>query len=450
MTKSGNESGGRRPLRWLIAWSAFSAVAVAVAFVCGMTVRSPWQDALAASSAEPWVTASVETRTLTLSDEQVTGTVALGSTLDVVVQPTDGSDAVVTALSLDVGGVLQPGHALAEVSGRPVIALDLPFALYRDLEPGMSGTDVLAVQQALSRLGLYAGAQDGQYGAVTAAAVSRLYTSADVAVPVVDADRVTSLKAAQKARAQAATALTTARSEHEQALADVGAEDTTAARRAEAAADMAVEDATSALADAQSALDDATLAVATPLPKSEVIVVPAAGAIVVALAGVGAQVSTDAPVARLRSGSPRVVARVSAASIDRFPVGDGAMVTSVSGSAAAVDAVVAAVGEFVSAATADGSPPGYDVTLSLSDGSSLSDGESVTVVGDGASSSVAGLAVPLVAIRQDASGEYLDEALADESTRKVRVVVGQVADGYALVEGDGVTEGMVVLVDGSP
>lgn len=450
MTGPTDEFGRRRPLRWLVVWSAVSVAAVVVAFVLGTAVRSPWEGALAASTADPVVTGTVQVRSLTVSEKQVTGTVALGSESDVVVEPADGSDAVVTAVHQDVGGVLLPGHALAEVSGRPVIALDLPFALYRDLDPGMSGTDVLAVQQALSRLGLYSGAQDGQYGLVTATAVSKLYTSAGVAAPVSDADAATALKAAQKARSEAATALATASAELEQAQADVAAEDTAATRRAEALAALSVQSAQSDVADAQSALDEATLAVATPLPQSEVVVVPAAGALVVACGGVGTQVSTDTPMATLRSGSPTVIARVGAATIDSFQVGDEATVTPVSGSTAAVAAAVTAVGDFVSSSTADGSPPGYDVTLSVADASGLSDGETVQVDSDEAEVSVSGLAVPLVAIRQDASGEYLDEVLADDSTRKVKVSVGQVAEGYALVEGDGVTDGMVVLIEGTP
>jgi hypothetical protein len=84
---------------------------------------------------------------------------------------------VVTALPLAHGAQPQPGQPLVEINGRPVIGLDLPFPLWRDIEPGIAGKDVGVVQGALGAMGLYAGPIDGVYDEQTQASVRALYVA---------------------------------------------------------------------------------------------------------------------------------------------------------------------------------------------------------------------------------------------------------------------------------
>ncbi|WP_158609554.1 peptidoglycan-binding domain-containing protein [Cellulomonas triticagri] len=81
-------------------------------------------------------------------------------------------DGVVTALPVEHGAPVVPGAAVIEVNDRPVIALDLPFGLWRDLDDGDSGADVRNVHAALAGLGLYSGAIDAPFGQATRAALA--------------------------------------------------------------------------------------------------------------------------------------------------------------------------------------------------------------------------------------------------------------------------------------
>ncbi|HEX6967616.1 MAG TPA: hypothetical protein VF174_02130, partial [Micromonosporaceae bacterium] len=65
--------------------------------------------------------------------------------------PEGAEKAVVTELPLTVGKTIRPGDLVAEVSGRPVIALPGAFPTYRSLKTGDEGPDVAQLQRALRR-----------------------------------------------------------------------------------------------------------------------------------------------------------------------------------------------------------------------------------------------------------------------------------------------------------
>ena len=88
-----------------------------------------------------------------------------------------GAGTIVTSLPT-AGAVVQEGGVLATLSGRPVFALQGDAPMYRDLGPGMSGTDVAQLETALQRIGINPGAVDGLYDAGTEAAVRTLYVNA--------------------------------------------------------------------------------------------------------------------------------------------------------------------------------------------------------------------------------------------------------------------------------
>jgi hypothetical protein len=130
-----------------------SAVAGA-ALLLGPRMRSPQQQAAEAAPPTPsLVTVQAETRVLT-EPIVIRGTVVAGPSVKVLPpRSLVGPDAVVTAVKVKKGDRLREGAQVLEVAGAPVVALDLPFPLYRDLIGGGEGPDVLAVQRALRRMG---------------------------------------------------------------------------------------------------------------------------------------------------------------------------------------------------------------------------------------------------------------------------------------------------------
>jgi peptidoglycan hydrolase-like protein with peptidoglycan-binding domain len=70
---------------------------------------------------------------------------------------------------------IEEGGVLFTASGRPVFALAGKVPAYRDLTPGISGDDVLQLEQGLKRLGFDPGPIDGTYDQQTSAAVAKWY-----------------------------------------------------------------------------------------------------------------------------------------------------------------------------------------------------------------------------------------------------------------------------------
>lgn len=121
------------------------------------------------------VTRQALSSTLTLSGEiqfaepfpvKLAGNVGLG----------EGDTPVITRLP-EVDAAVEEGDALLDVSGRPVFAIVGDAPMYRSLEAGATGTDVLAVEQALERLGFSPGTVDEVFDAGTEAALDQFYSS---------------------------------------------------------------------------------------------------------------------------------------------------------------------------------------------------------------------------------------------------------------------------------
>lgn len=160
------------------------SVMVAAAFVAGLNVRSPEQAADDAKPAAP-VTAEVELRVvqegiqalgkvaepeiikLGLESAEPLGSAAAAKpdtpssgaagapTSETSVAKPAAARNVVTVAHSTVGTELAPGDVLAEVSGRPVIAVPAGTPLYRDFSVGIAGEDVRALQQLLADLGYW-------------------------------------------------------------------------------------------------------------------------------------------------------------------------------------------------------------------------------------------------------------------------------------------------------
>ncbi|MET9854445.1 hypothetical protein ABZY57_16040 [Streptomyces sp. NPDC006450] len=174
-------AGLSRRRRWVAGVAAGSVLLSGIGVAVAQVIKSPAQAAADSSAPPPSVlTAPVEQRVLVAS-VIVRGTVTAQQSVDVT--PVGGAPgaagAVVTKLPVAVGGRVEEGQVVLEVSGRPVIALRGTLPAYRDLKPGSEGGDVAQLQQALARLGHATGADGaGRFGEGTKAALSALYASA--------------------------------------------------------------------------------------------------------------------------------------------------------------------------------------------------------------------------------------------------------------------------------
>lgn len=195
--------------------TAMALTSVATWLVAERTLRSPAQVAAEAEPPEPGlVTAPVEERTIT-SEVVARGTVVFDEPTEIELsgQPDVDGEAVVTRAPQADAEVAE-GDVLAEVSGRPVLALAGELPAYRDLRPGVSGDDVAQLQQGLARLGYDPGEADGRFGPATEEAVAAWYRDAGFDPPEPSPEEQDRLEQAEDARDAAAEALADA----EQAL----------------------------------------------------------------------------------------------------------------------------------------------------------------------------------------------------------------------------------------
>lgn len=385
-----------RSNRWVAVTAVCSLAVVGAAFGLGTLVESPWEEAVANSQKDPLVTAPVERRSLTADVAEPEAKYSAGAVLRVPA-PVLEFPGVVTKRIVEKGDEVGSGSVLVEVSGRPLIGLETPFRLYRDIRPGDSGPDVKALQDVLSELAMYTGIADGKYGPGTAAAVRELYEDCGYETP---------------------------------SFADLNSE-------------------------TSGGEGDVTLR------ASEVVQLPKGGATVLSSAPVGAEVGGDAPiggvddasmasednsgdVVRLRVGQPSAVARVGVASMDAFVEGVEVEVRGVTDQSKAIAGVVQRVSEFQGPGD-DSSLPGYDVTIVFEGTPPFADADTVIVESrQDAAIEAEGLAVPIVALREDERGQFMTVV----GRGRVGVAVVATGDGFAVVNGDGLSADDVVVISG--
>ena len=411
---------------------------------------------MANSQADPAVTALVGTQEFAVPVATATGTVSAGATTTVVPVAAAAGRTIVTAVSAPAGSVLRPGQVLAEVSGRPLIALNLPFDLYRDLAPGDSGPDVRVLQQALIETGVLTGPVDGEFGARTSAAIRALYAQNSVTAPQASAEKTGALDEAVKALAEARKPAPSDATTALGGVADPVATDDGDAAAAKAAAKATADAAAAAkltkdaeIAELQRVVDEARLAADTPLPMAEIIIVPADGVDVLSVEPVGTSLGGEkVSVATLRQGSLSVTARVGVKDAATFPVGAAVTVTLSTGGSG-VEGTIAAVGDFQGSSDTT-TLPGSDITITFApEATGLEDGATVLVRPSGAGQTLSGLAVPLVAVRSEGAQTYV-LVVTGQTARQVEVVVDMSADGFALVTSDELHDGDTVLLTGTP
>jgi hypothetical protein len=166
---------GVSPRRVLAALLIVATGVAGVTWWLASRAKSPRQVAAEASAPRPSaILAPVELRGLK-TVVAVRGRVVAPPASRISVAPAvENGEPIATATTLIHGATVEEGTVVAEIALRPVIVLSGTIPMFRDLELGSRGRDVLQLQQALLRRG-FTTETDGILGPATAIAVNRLY-----------------------------------------------------------------------------------------------------------------------------------------------------------------------------------------------------------------------------------------------------------------------------------
>ena len=148
----------------------------AAGWVVGTQIRSPAEIAAGTAAPEPSpILVPVEERVLS-TDVVTRGTARFDSPQQLSLPPSalKGEAGIVAAVPLP-GAQLSEGDVLLTASGRPIFLLEGIQPSFRDLGPGIEGTDVRQLEAALVRFGFDPGPVDGVYDEATEAAVAAWY-----------------------------------------------------------------------------------------------------------------------------------------------------------------------------------------------------------------------------------------------------------------------------------
>ena len=169
----------RRGLGIVVVLVAVSAAA-GLGWIAGQRVKSPAQVAFETEPPPPsLITVEVE---LTELAADVITRADVGYDDPAVLRLSGalgGAPAVLLVTSAPERGTeLVEGSVAIEISGRPVFLLVGEIPVFRDLRPEAMGPDVLQVEEALARLGYFAGEPDEVWTPETGAAVAAWYEAA--------------------------------------------------------------------------------------------------------------------------------------------------------------------------------------------------------------------------------------------------------------------------------
>jgi multidrug efflux pump subunit AcrA (membrane-fusion protein) len=156
----------------------FAAIFAVGGWLASSRIESPADVAARAAPPIPSpILVPVEKRVLS-SNIVTRGTARFGLPQSISIAP--------SALKTDAGLIatlplpniqFEEGAVMLTASGRPLFVLQGETPAYRDLVPGISGDDVLQLEQGLERLGFAPGRIDGTYDWQTSAAVAKWYKS---------------------------------------------------------------------------------------------------------------------------------------------------------------------------------------------------------------------------------------------------------------------------------
>lgn len=327
---------------------------------------------------------------------------------------------------------------VAEVSGRPVIALKGRVAAYRDLKPGSKGDDVTQLQRALADLGYGSGSDStGTFGTGTQDAVERLY--ADLGY-----DPRPASTGGDEAAAQAVESAEDSVRNAERMLEDAEAvekPDATQVKRA-------WED----LADAREDLAAARLQAGAMLPAAEVVFLPSFPA---RLDAVGAAVGEPVSGTLLTLSSGDLVVQGGAAADEKALLRKGQkaqILSELTGKEFAGRVSTVATTPTTSSGQGSGSGSGNSSGGSGGSGGSGADtatyavvvvpetalprsltGQNVRITVTSAATGGTVLVVPVAAVTSGTDGRTTVTVLRGERRERVEVRTGATGDGYVQV-----------------
>lgn len=371
-------------------------VATVIVAVVAMTRAFLSPAELSSATAPPpptRLTERVELRELTEVVE-LTGTFRADYTTEVGLVGPEGVDAVLTAMPVSAGQDVTFGAVLAEISGRPVVALPGELPAYRDLVEGDEGPDVVQLQDALRQVGFRVDDRKGRYGSSTARALRQLY-SANGYVPLVE----------QPANDDA--------------------------RTEDAASPMGEPSNLSAVARQR-------------LPASEVVYLPQASR-VSSVRHRGAVLGDTVSALTVSSVEGAVVARASAEQRSRIVAGQTVEITG--GATSVSSSTVAAVAD--RATTDDSGTEGYEVHVVWPSGTPPTVGESLTLRISVAATSGPVLSVPATAVYGSSDDDATIQVVRDDRVIPVPVNLGLAANGFVEVSpasGIAISQGDLVVV----
>jgi HlyD family secretion protein len=325
---------------------------------------------------------------------------------------------VITGLRMRPGATVRNGQVLAEVSGRPLIALRGAIPSYRDLKPGDNGQDVKQLQNALRLSGFQIDDVAGRFGSDTKRSLGAFYKR--IGFDAAEAGDAEAMKSAR-------TTVKTAKRRLEAAMKQ-------AERSKPGADDAEVRYAQEDLASARSALADAEASSGPMLPLSEVVYLRAFPARVVAsTAVVGGEVK--APMMTLETGAMRVIGDLMPA--DRGLVRKGLPVAMVAESNdLSARGVVSSVGGAAVGLAPTVIQPSKPLPAPWA-------GQDVRLTITAATTSGPVLVVPQAAVSAGADGQsYVFVSEAGHERRRVPVKAGVSANGF--VEVSPLSGGLVV------
>ena len=166
--------------RVLLVISTCALVIALVGLGLSYFIKSPAQQVVDQGPPPPSViTAPVEHRVMQ-AQVSLRGTMVAADLIDVSGSATGAGDAnskqIVTGMYVSAGQSIESGAVVAQIAGRPMIALLGRVPAYRTMGPGMTGEDVRGLQQALIALRYLAESNDtGFFGDLTQSAVEALY-----------------------------------------------------------------------------------------------------------------------------------------------------------------------------------------------------------------------------------------------------------------------------------
>lgn len=163
---------------WLTVVLTFVGLVAGMSWYAGSRIESPAEAAARTAPPPPSPILVPVERKILGSNVVTRGTARFGIPQAVAIAP--------STLKLNPGLIttlpkrntqLAEGDVMLTASGRPVFVLQGEIPAYRDLVPGISGKDVLQLEQGLQRLGFDPGPIDDTYDKQTSDAVAKWYES---------------------------------------------------------------------------------------------------------------------------------------------------------------------------------------------------------------------------------------------------------------------------------